>query len=195
MAIDLPELPYARDALAPFMSAETLDYHHGKHHNAYVSKANELLEGHELAGKALDDIVRGSFGREAGLFNNIAQHYNHLHFWNWMKPNGGGAMPGRLSDMVERDFGSTDAFVDSFVGAGLGQFGSGWCWLAVKDGKLLVMATPNGENSMPKVPAGSSAKPEALCFTTSSRCPVSMWRPQLVQISPPSSITSPHCGQ
>ncbi len=148
MTITLPDLPYAHDALAPHMSAETLEYHHDKHHNAYVNKANELLEGSDLKGKPIEDIVRGSHSVNGALFNNAAQHYNHVHFWKWMKPGGGGAVPGALENRINQDFGSTGDFRNSFVNAGLGQFGSGWCWLALKDGRLECMATPNAENPL-----------------------------------------------
>ena len=90
MPFELPNLPYAHDALAPHMSKETMEYHHDKHHQAYVTNGNNLLKGTEFEGKSLEEIVKGSFGKNAPLFNNAGQHYNHLHFWNWMKPNGGG---------------------------------------------------------------------------------------------------------
>ena len=148
MGFELPDLPYARDALAPYMSAETLEYHYGKHHKAYVDKGNGLLEDSDLKGRSLEDIVRGSHGTNSALFNNAAQHYNHLHFWQWMKPDGGGAIPGELEKRIAQDFGSVDDFSAAFIGAGLGQFGSGWCWLELRDGKLQVSATPNGENPL-----------------------------------------------
>ncbi|MCP4048433.1 MAG: superoxide dismutase [Gammaproteobacteria bacterium] len=149
MAFELPELPYAHDALAPYMSAETLEFHHDKHHQAYVTNGNNLLEGSGLEGKSLEDIVRGSYGSNAGLFNNAGQHYNHIHFWNWMKKNGGGtSLPGKLQAAIDSDLGGYDKFRADFIAAGLTQFGSGWCWLAVKDGKLKVMKTPNGENPL-----------------------------------------------
>ena len=148
MDFELPELPYAHDALAPYMSAETMEYHHDKHHNAYVQKGNALLADSDLKGQSLEDIVRKSHGTNAGLFNNAAQHYNHIHFWHWMKPNGGGAIPGELESRITDAFGSVDAFKEAFIAAGVGQFGSGWCWLELKDGKLQVSATPNGENPL-----------------------------------------------
>jgi Fe-Mn family superoxide dismutase len=148
----LPELTYAADALAPYMSAETLEYHHGKHHQAYVSKGNELLAGTGLENKSLDEMVKESFGRPAlqGLFNNVAQHWNHNHFWQWMKPNGGGKAPGALEKKITEDLGGMDKFAADFAAAGMGQFGSGWCWLAQcpKSGKLEIMKTPNGENPL-----------------------------------------------
>ena len=148
MAFELPELPYAYDALGDYMSAETLEYHHDKHHQAYVTNGNKLLEGSGLEGKSLEDVVRGSFGSNAGLFNNAAQHYNHLHFWNWMKPNGGGKIPGALEAKINADLGSLEAFRAAFLQAGATQFGSGWAWLALVNGKLEVTKTPNGENPL-----------------------------------------------
>jgi Superoxide dismutase len=148
MAFELPELPYAYDALAPYMSAETLEFHHDKHHQAYVTNGNKLLEGSGLEGKSLEEIVKESYGKNAGLFNNAGQHYNHIHFWKWMKPNGGGAMPGELEKAVVADFGSLAKLREEFLAAGAGQFGSGWAWLTLKDGKLSVTKTPNGENPL-----------------------------------------------
>ncbi len=135
MSFTLPPLPYAHDALQPFMSKETLEFHHDKHHQAYVTAGNNLLKDSGLEGKSLEDIVRESYGKNAGLFNNAGQHYNHTHFWQWMKPNGGGQPPAAIEKA-------------DFVQAGVTQFGSGWAWLAVKDGKLAIMKTPNGENPL-----------------------------------------------
>ena len=149
MAFELPDLPYAYDALQPFMSAETLEYHHDKHHQAYVTNGNKLLEGSGLEGKTLEDVVRESHGTNPGLFNNSGQHYNHMHFWQWMKAGGGGtSLPGRLQAAVESDLGGYDKFRSDFVQAGATQFGSGWCWLVVRNGKLEITKTPNGENPL-----------------------------------------------
>jgi Fe-Mn family superoxide dismutase len=149
MTFTLPNLPYAHDALAPYMSKETLEYHHDKHHQAYVTNGNNLLKGTEFEGKSLEEIVKGSFGKNAGLFNNAGQHYNHLHFWNWMKPNGGGEkLPGKLEAKIKSDLGGYAKFKEDFIAAGVGQFGSGWCWLAVKGGKLEIMKTANGESPL-----------------------------------------------
>ncbi|WP_423838799.1 superoxide dismutase [Thalassospira alkalitolerans] len=151
MALELPALPYAYDALAPVMSAETLEFHHDKHHNAYVVNGNKLLEGSGLEGKSLEDIVVASYGdaAKAGLFNNAAQHWNHIEFWKMMKKNGGGNIPGELEKKIKEDFGSVDAFKEAFTQAGMTQFGSGWCWLAMdKSGKLVVTKTPNAENPL-----------------------------------------------
>ncbi|MDZ7824230.1 MAG: superoxide dismutase [Ahrensia sp.] len=147
MAFTLPELPYAYDALSPYMSAETLEFHHDKHHNAYVVKGNELAEAAGIGSLSLEEVMKRSFGTNAGLFNNAGQHYNHIHFWNWMKKNGGGTkLPGKLQAAIDSDLGGYDKFRADFIAAGVGQFGSGWAWLAVKDGKLEIMKTPNGEN-------------------------------------------------
>lgn len=148
MSFELPPLPYAYDALSPYMSAETLEFHHDKHHNAYVTKGNELLEGSELAGKSLEEVVKGSYGTNQALFNNAGQHYNHVHFWSWMKPNGGGAIPGALEKKIIEDLGGVEKMKADFTAAGIGQFGSGWAWIAVKDGKLAIMKTPNGESPL-----------------------------------------------
>jgi len=148
MSFELPDLPYAYDALAPYMSAETLEFHHDKHHQAYVTNGNKLLEGSGLEGKSLEDIVRESHGKNAGLFNNAAQHYNHNHFWKWMKANGGGAIPGEMEAKINSDLGSVAEFREAFLNAGATQFGSGWAWLVLNNGKLEVTKTPNGENPL-----------------------------------------------
>ena len=149
MAFTLPELPYAYDALKPYMSAETLEFHHDKHHNAYVETGNKLLAGTDLEGKSVEEVVKASYGKNQPLFNNAGQHYNHIHFWQWMKPNGGGTkLPGALQAKIDSDLGGFDKFRTDFIEAGKGQFGSGWAWLAMKDGKLQVMKTPNGENPL-----------------------------------------------
>ncbi len=148
MSFSLPELPYAYEALQPYMSRETLEFHHDKHHLAYVNNGNNLLKGSGLEGKSLEEIVTGSFGTNAALFNNAGQHYNHLHFWKWMKPNGGGKLPGTLEKAVVDAFGSVEKMKEDFIAAGVGQFGSGWSWLAVQNGKIVVMKTPNGESPL-----------------------------------------------
>ena len=148
MSFKLPELPYAYDALQPYMSKETLEFHHDKHHNAYVETGNKLLEGSGLEGATLEEVVKQSHGKNAPLFNNAAQHYNHVHFWQWMKPNGGGAIPGAIEKQITEDLGGVEKFKTDFQDAGKGQFGSGWAWLALKGGKLEIMKTPNGENPL-----------------------------------------------
>ena len=151
MALTLPELPYPYDALGPYMSKETLEFHHDKHHQAYVTNGNKLMEGKGLEVLELPDLVKEVFGKEPGLFNNVGQHYNHVHFWNWMKPNGGGGaskVPGALLKAIESDLGGFDKFRTDFIAAGTTQFGSGWAWLIVKDGKLEVTSTPNQDNPL-----------------------------------------------
>lgn len=151
MTFTLPELPYGYDALDPYMSAETLEFHHDKHHQAYITKGNELIKGTGLEDANLEEAMVSAFKDPArgGLFNQLGQHYNHLHFWSWMKPNGGGtAMDGKLEAKINEDLGGYDSFKKQFLEKGAGQFGSGWVWLAMDDasGKLEVLNTPNGEN-------------------------------------------------
>ncbi len=142
MAFVLPELPYAKDALQPHLSAETLDYHHGKHHNAYVTNLNNLIEGTDFASKALEEIVLTS---EGGVFNNAAQVWNHTFYWNSMKPGGGGEPTGELAAAIAKSFGSYDAFKAEFIQAGLTQFGSGWAWLVLDNGQLKITKTGNAD--------------------------------------------------
>ena len=148
MAFTLPELPYSYDALSPYMSKETLEFHHDKHHQAYVTNGNNLMKGTEFEDKSVEEVVAGSFGKNQGLFNNAGQHYNHLHFWKWMKPNGGGTPSGAVEKALTESFGSLEAAHKAFIDAGTTQFGSGWAWFAVKDGKVQAMKTPNGENPL-----------------------------------------------
>ena len=149
MAFELPELPYAYDALQPYMSAETLEFHHDKHHQAYVTVGSNLAAEAGMDGQSVEEIVKASYGSNAGLFNNAGQHYNHIHFWNWMKPGGGGTkLPGALEAKINEDIGGYDQFREGFIQAGMTQFGSGWAWLAMKDGKLEIMKTPTGENPL-----------------------------------------------
>ncbi len=147
MPFELPDLPYAQDALAPHISAETLSFHHGKHHNTYVVNLNKLVEGTDFEGKPLEEIMTATAGdpAKAGVFNNAAQIWNHTFYWHSMTPNGGGKPSGALAEAIDRDFGSFDAFVDAFKAAGATQFGSGWAWLVAKDGKLDIVKTPNAE--------------------------------------------------
>ena len=145
MAFTLPELPYDKNALAPHISAETLEYHHGKHHAAYVNNLNKLIEGKPEATKSLEEIIKTS---EGGIFNNAAQIWNHTFYWSSMKPNGGGLPTGDLADAIKRDFGSFEKFAEEFTAAATTQFGSGWAWLVVADGKLSVTKTPNADLPM-----------------------------------------------
>lgn len=145
----LPELPFAKDALAPHMSAETFDFHHGKHHNAYVGKANELIQGTGLENLSLEEIVKEAKAKNMGpLFNNVGQHYNHSFFWQCMTPNGGGAPTGALAEKIDASFGSFNVFKDEFVNGGMGQFGSGWVWLVDNNGTLEIAKTANAESPL-----------------------------------------------
>ncbi|MHA7630339.1 superoxide dismutase [Corallococcus sp. M7] len=145
MPFTLPELPYKKDALAPHMSQETLEFHHDKHHAAYVNKLNELTAGKPEATKSLEDVILSSDG---AVFNNAAQVWNHTFFWNCMKPAGGGKPTGEIAAAIDRDFGSYDEFKKQFTDAAITQFGSGWAWL-VKDGnKLAIMKTSNADLPM-----------------------------------------------
>jgi Fe-Mn family superoxide dismutase len=145
MAFELPPLPYPKDALAPHMSAETLEYHHDKHHAAYVNKTNELVQGTDLEKASLEDIISKS---EGTLFNQAAQVWNHTFFWNCLSPDGGGEPKGAVADRIASDLGGYDGFRSKITEAATTQFGSGWAWLVEKDGKLDVMKTPNADNPM-----------------------------------------------
>ena len=145
MAFTLPPLPYDKNALAPHISAETLEYHHGKHHNAYVTNLNKLIEGKPEASLSLEEIIKSS---EGGVFNNAAQIWNHTFYWSSMKPNGGGLPTGDLAQAITRDFGSFEKFSEEISNAAVTQFGSGWAWLVVADGKLSVTKTPNADLPM-----------------------------------------------
>jgi superoxide dismutase, Fe-Mn family len=146
MPFELPPLPYDKNALAPHVSAETLEYHHGKHHAAYVTNLNKLLEGKPEASKSLEEIIKSSDG---GVFNNAAQIWNHTFFWSCMKPSGGGEPPkGDVADAITRDFGGYAKFKEEFANAAATQFGSGWAWLVLDGGKLKVTKTANADLPM-----------------------------------------------
>jgi Fe-Mn family superoxide dismutase len=143
----LPALPYADTALAPVISANTISFHHGKHHKAYVDNGNKLLAGTELEGKPMLDIVKATYKTDkVGIFNNVAQVWNHDFYWQSMRANGGGAPTGRVAQLINESFGSYDAFRSELSNAALTQFGSGWAWLVSEGGKLKVTKTPNAEN-------------------------------------------------
>jgi len=150
MAFRLPDLPYAYDALAPHMSADTLKFHHDKHHKGYVDKLNAAIEGTRFDGMELEEIIRESAkGQDTqGLFNNAAQTWNHTFFWHCMSPKGGGAPDGELARLIDETFGGLDAFKDEFVKAAGGRFGSGWAWLVLDGGALKITTTPNAELPM-----------------------------------------------
>ncbi len=141
MAIELPPLPYEKNALEPHISAETLEYHYDKHHAGYVKKLNAAIEGTEFADAALEDIIKKA---EGGLFNNAAQTWNHSFYWNSMSPNGGGEPSGKLADAINKAFGSVEKFKDEFGKQAAGNFGSGWTWLVQRpDGSLAIVNTSN----------------------------------------------------
>ncbi|GIR17120.1 MAG: superoxide dismutase [Pelagibacteraceae bacterium] len=150
MTFELPSLPYANDALAPYMSSETLDFHHGKHHQTYVTNLNNLVKDTDMKDSSLEEIVVKSSkdSSMAGIFNNAGQHWNHILFWQCMKPNGGGSMPSELESRITSDLGGIDQFKEAFIQAGTTQFGSGWAWLAIDNGKLVVTKSPNASNPL-----------------------------------------------
>ena len=146
MIHELPVLPYDKDALAPHISAETLDFHHGKHHNAYVQNLNNLIEGTEFADISLDDIVTSASG---GIFNNAAQHWNHSFYWKCLSPNGGGEPSGALAEAIKGTFGSYDEFKELFSQTAITTFGSGWGWLVKNEsGGLEVVSSANAGNPL-----------------------------------------------
>ena len=146
MPFELPELPYAKNALEPHISQETLEYHYGKHHQAYVNKLNDLTPGTKFENASLEDIILKSDGV---IFNNAAQIWNHTFYWNSMSPNGGGTPKSTLADAINDTFGSIDKFKAQFTEAAMTQFGSGWAWLVQNtSGKLSVVKTPNANNPM-----------------------------------------------
>ncbi len=141
MAFELPELPYAKDALAPHISEETLEYHYGKHHQTYVTNLNNLVPGTEFEGMSLEEIIKSSSG---GIFNNAAQVWNHTFYWNSLSPNGGGEPEGGLANAINRTFGSFDEFKEAFTKCAVTTFGSGWAWLVKNaDGSLELVSTSN----------------------------------------------------
>ncbi len=156
MAFKLPELPYAKDALAPTISAETLEYHYGKHHQSYVDNLNKLVAGTPHENKSLEELIKTT---EGGIFNNAAQVWNHTFYWYCMKPKGGGAPTGKIGEAIKKNFGSFDAFKEQFSEAAKTQFGSGWAWLVKKtDGSLAIEKTSNAGN-----PMTSGLKPLMTC--------------------------------
>ena len=155
MAFELPQLPYAYDALEPHIDARTMEIHHSKHHNAYVTNLNAAIAGTDLEGKSIEDLMKNLDMNNMAVRNNGGGHYNHTMFWEIMSPNGGGLPTGELANAIDAAFGSFDAFKAEFSKAGATRFGSGWAWLCVKDGKLEVCSTPNQDNPlMPGVACG-----------------------------------------
>jgi superoxide dismutase, Fe-Mn family len=150
MAYELPELPYSYDALDPFISAKTLEFHHDKHHATYVTTYNKLVQEQGLADKSIEEVIKQSYNgsgdkSQSPLFNNAAQAWNHTFYWNGLKP-GGGTPTGELADKINADFGSFDKFKEEFLAAGQTQFGSGWAWLVLDNGTLKVVKTPDAIN-------------------------------------------------
>ena len=150
MAFQLPKLDYSKSSLSPHMSEETLDLHHGKHHQTYITNLNNLIKNSGLENSSLEEIVKktSADSSKIGIFNNAGQHWNHILFWKCMKPKGGGALPGKLEKRINSDFGGVDKFKEQFIQAGVTQFGSGWAWLAIDKGKLIVTKTANASNPL-----------------------------------------------
>lgn len=149
MAFELPALPYAKNALAPYISEETLEFHYGKHHNAYLTNLNNLVPGTEFEGKTLEEIVKTSSG---GIFNNAAQVWNHTFYWNSMAPNAGGEPTGAVADAINKQWGSFAAFKEEFTKSAATNFGSGWTWLVKNaDGNLAIINTSNAGTAITEV--------------------------------------------
>jgi len=156
MAITLMSLPYEKDGLEPYISADTLEFHHGKHHNAYVGNTNKLVKGTALENEDLEIIIKKSAGDDSriAIFNNAAQVWNHSFYWQCMKPNGGGLPTGPIAEKINADFGGYEAFTEEFKAAGVAQFGSGWAWLIMENDKLKIIKTSNADT-----PVGQGLKP------------------------------------
>ncbi|HTI47081.1 MAG TPA: superoxide dismutase [Casimicrobiaceae bacterium] len=148
----LPPLPYPENALAPVISPNTLSFHYGKHHKAYVDNLNKLVAGTEYEGATLEKIITETAGKadKSGIFNNGAQVWNHTFYWNSLKPKGGGKPTGRIGQMIDSDLGGFEQFKKDFAQAGVTQFGSGWAWLALEGGKLKIVKTGNADNPLTK---------------------------------------------
>ena len=150
MTFELPKLDYSNDALSPIMSEETLDLHHGKHHQTYITNLNNFIKESDMEKLPLEEIIQKSSKDKSmsAIFNNASQHWNHNLFWKCMKPNGGGKMPPKLEKRILSDFGSIEKFKDEFKQAGITQFGSGWCWLSLDNDKLVISKTANAINPL-----------------------------------------------
>ena len=149
MAFTLPDLPYAQDALEPYYSANTLSFHHGKHHNAYINKTNELIAGTDLEGKSVEEVIAAAHSAgNKGLYNQSAQIWNHTFFWHSMKPGGGGAPSGKLASMIDASFGSLDEFKKQFIASATGNFGSGWTWLVKEGDGLKIVNTDDADTPL-----------------------------------------------
>ena len=147
---ELPKLDYKNDALSPIMSEQTLDLHYGKHHQTYITNLNNFIKDTELVKLSLEEIIKKTSNdkKKSGVFNNASQHWNHNLFWKCMKPNGGGKIPGKLENKINKDFGKVEKFREEFIKAGVTQFGSGWCWLSMQNDKLVISKNPNAENPL-----------------------------------------------
>ncbi len=159
MSFELPKLPYELNALEPHIDAKTMEIHHGKHHNAYVTNLNAAVEGTDAAGKSLDELMASISKYPAAIRNNGGGHWNHSLFWSVMSPNGGGMPSGKLADAIHADLGGFDAFKDAFSKAAATRFGSGWAWLCVENGKLKVCSTPNQDNPLMDVVSDCNGTP------------------------------------
>lgn len=150
MSIILPDLPFSANALEPHISARTLEFHHGKHHNAYVTNANKLIAGTEYEKMAVEDIIKSVAGdaSKVGIFNNSAQAWNHSFYWNCLEGKGGGKPGGEIAERINADFGGYEKFVEEFKNAGATQFGSGWAWLVLENNQLKITKTANADNPM-----------------------------------------------
>ena len=146
MAFELPSLPYEKNALEPSIDAKTMEIHHGKHHNAYVTKLNDAIKGTEFESKSLEDLMKNVSSAPAGVRNNGGGHFNHSLFWTILSPNGGGQPSGDLAAAIDKKFGSFDKFKEEFANAAATRFGSGWAWLSVSNGELVVSSTLNQDN-------------------------------------------------
>jgi len=151
MAFELPPLPYPNNALEPYTSARTLEFHHGKHHQTYVTTLNKLVEGSPMERMSIEELLKSTYKDDSkiAVFNNAAQVWNHTFFWNCMKPNGGGAPKGDIAQAIDRDLGGVAKFEEAFKKAAVGQFGSGWAWLVLDKGKLKITHTQNGVDPLP----------------------------------------------
>jgi Fe-Mn family superoxide dismutase len=150
MGYELPPLPYASDALDPYISAKTFEFHHGKHHAAYVTNYNNMIKDTDLADKSIEEVIKATYNdsSKGGIFNNAAQAWNHTFFWNGMKPGGGGAPTGAIADKIDSDLGGYDKFKEEFKKAAATQFGSGWAWLVLDNGTLKITNSPNAVNPL-----------------------------------------------
>ncbi|WP_291372351.1 superoxide dismutase [Cyclobacterium sp.] len=148
MAFELPSLPYEKNALEPHIDAKTMEIHHGKHHNAYVTKLNDAVKGSDLASKSIEEIMKNISSASGAVRNNGGGHFNHSLFWTVLSPKGGGAPSGELAAAIDKKFGSFDKFKEEFSNAAATRFGSGWAWLSVSNGALQVSSTPNQDNPL-----------------------------------------------